>query len=122
MKAFSIALIPILFFAAMFQPKATETKGGFYYYCTSRAKMPELVKGKETVLFSDIKLVADKAELAEKTAAWTEKVSGMCTNDVGCSAEVRSYANMELARAALDAEKANYTDAAKFVVQNVMTR
>ena len=122
MKALSIAVIPILLFATLFQTQVTEKKASYYYFCTSRAKMPDMIKGKETILFTDIKTMADKTEIALKTSAWEDKVSSMCTNDLGCTSDLRYFESMELAKTALDQAKQNYLDASKFIVQDVMTR
>lgn len=124
MKALSIAVIPILLFATLFQAKTqvSEKKAGYYYFCTSRAKMPDMIKGKETILFTDIKSMADKTEISSKTSAWTDKVSAICANDVGCTSELRYFPTMEEAKTALDQAKLNFTDATKFIVQDVFTR
>jgi hypothetical protein len=122
MKALSIVVIPFMLFAAIFQTQVTEKKASYYYFCTSRAKMPDMIKGKETILFTDIKTMADKAEIADKTATWNDKVSGICANDMGCTAELRYFPTMEEAKTALDQAKLNYSDATKYIVQDVITR
>ncbi len=122
MKALSIAFIPVLLLATIFQTEPTVKKNSYYYFCTSRAKMPDMIKGKETILFTDIKTVADKSEISMKTSAWADKVTGICVNDMGCTADLRYFESMELAKTALDQAKQNYMDASKYVVQDVLTR
>ena len=92
----------------------------YYYFCTSWSMKPDEGKGKQYILYADIKeITCEESYFMTLAHQWGDLVNSNCKNSDGCTSDVNSYHTLQEATNRFSKFKEKYNDTSRFIISKL---